>query len=151
MPAACLIDCLIDCLFLYQLTTKYHRDPFYDGNALEERCTTISRIAQTFFRFGSFEIFKNADSEGSRAGPSAGNETLKRKLLDYVIDNYFSPQSASTTTSSSSSDVNRYANFYAEVVRRTALLVAQWQTVGFVHGVLNTDNMSIIGLTIGMF
>jgi uncharacterized protein YdiU (UPF0061 family) len=45
-------------------------------------------------------------------------------------------------------ETERYETFYTEIVRRTAYLVAKWQAIGFVHGVLNTDNMSIMGLTI---
>ena len=145
------------------------RDPFYDGNALEERCTIVSRIAETFFRFGSFEIFKKSEELEARAGPSAGNEALKKKLLDYIVDNYYpecrcgdadtisarggadsvAAPVAAAVAATAASDVDKYAKFFAEVVRRTALLAAQWQAVGFVHGVLNTDNMSIVGLTLG--
>mmetsp|Transcript_27404 Transcript_27404/g.26199 ORF Transcript_27404/g.26199 Transcript_27404/m.26199 type:complete len:691 (+) Transcript_27404:27-2099(+) len=114
------------------------RDPFYDGNVLDEKCTVVSRTAPNFFRFGSFEIFKY---DGGRKGPSAGNEELKRTLLDHVLTYY--PE-----IDKNDSSEEQYAALYTEVVRRTAELVARWQTVGFVHGVLNTDNMSIMGLTV---
>ena len=67
-----------------------------------------------------------------------GNAALKEQLLDYILENYFS------------SDIHEggYKAMYNEIVKRTAKLVAQWQGVGFVHGVLNTDNMSMLGLTI---
>jgi uncharacterized protein YdiU (UPF0061 family) len=60
------------------------RDPFYDGNSLQERCTIISRIAPNFFRFGSLEIFKMCDSCQNEA-PSADNQELKKKLLDHIL------------------------------------------------------------------
>ena len=117
------------------------RDPFYDGNVLDEKCTVITRLAPNFFRVGSFEIFK-ASTDG-RAGPSAGNEVLKKKLLDHVLSYYptIAPEGLTITP-------GHYARFYEEVLRRTAELVARWQAVGFVHGVLNTDNLSVMGLTI---
>jgi len=114
------------------------RDPFYDGNSIDERCTIVSRIAPNFFRFGSFEIFKSADPGKSRAGPSAGNAELKKRLLDHVLTYYPSIQA----TAQAPSELLR------EVVKRTAELVALWQAAGWVHGVLNTDNLSIMGLTI---
>lgn len=52
---------------------------------IEERCTIVSRIAQNFFRFGSFEIFKPRSEDADRAGPSAGNEALKKQLLDHIL------------------------------------------------------------------
>jgi uncharacterized protein YdiU (UPF0061 family) len=148
------------------------RDPFYDGNSLNEPCAIVSRIAPNFFRFGSFEIFKAGTSE-YRAGPSAGNESLKKQLLDHILLYY--PGISSSFMNQSQEEV--YSKLLEEIVRRTAILVAKyvhscylnlittshhyhhhyhhhhqlvrWQGVGFVHGVLNTDNMSIMGLTIG--
>lgn len=101
----------------------------------------MSRIASNFFRFGSFEIFKGPSEDGDhdgRAGPSAGNEALRQQLLDHILLYY--PDISSSPA--------RYEEVFKEVVRRTAYLAARWQCVGFVHGVLNTDNMSLMGLTI---
>ena len=144
------------------------RDPFYDGRSINEKCTIISRIASNFFRFGSFEIFKRSNSRMDRNGPSAGNEKLKKQLLDHIIT-YFPHLASTTSTSSGNSDNNSangdnnnnkgekidtintsivYQEFFKEVISKTAELVALWQSVGFTHGVLNTDNMSIMGLTI---
>mmetsp|Transcript_16831 Transcript_16831/g.25307 ORF Transcript_16831/g.25307 Transcript_16831/m.25307 type:complete len:644 (-) Transcript_16831:250-2181(-) len=118
------------------------RDIFYSGNVIQERCTVISRIAQNFFRFGSFEIFKAGNPAlGVRQGPSAGREDLKKILMEHVITYY--PDIAGE-----SDDRTRYRLFFEEVLKRTVDLVVMWQTLGFVHGVLNTDNMSIMGLTI---
>mmetsp|Transcript_59344 Transcript_59344/g.190940 ORF Transcript_59344/g.190940 Transcript_59344/m.190940 type:complete len:648 (+) Transcript_59344:56-1999(+) len=119
------------------------RDIYYDGNSKPELCAVITRIAPTFIRFGSFEIFKERDEKTGRAGPSAGNTALLRKLLDLCVEQYY-PQA----WAEEGPGEPRYLRFFAEVVRRTAELVAAWQAVGWVHGVLNTDNMSILGLTI---
>uniref|UniRef100_A0A7S3GPP3 Selenoprotein O n=1 Tax=Spumella elongata TaxID=89044 RepID=A0A7S3GPP3_9STRA len=124
-------------------STTVERDPMYDGGVIDEQCTIVSRIASNFFRFGSFEIFKGRDALGDydgRAGPSAGNEALRKQLLDHILLYYPGIQSDASTTP--------YEAVYKEIVRRTAYLAAKWQCVGFVHGVLNTDNMSLMGLTI---
>lgn len=88
----------------------------------------LVRMAPSHVRFGTFEIFYYRKQ----------HEHLK-VLADYVIDNHY-PHLAGTT--------DRYARFFAEVVERTAKLIAQWQAVGWAHGVMNTDNMSILGLTL---
>lgn len=116
------------------------RDPLYDGTVINERCTVVARISPNFFRIGSFEIFKGRGDGDARSGPSAGNTALLRKLADHIISGYYPTLWAL--------DRGRYRAFLDEVVDRTAKLVAKWQTVGFVHGVLNTDNISIMGLTI---
>ena len=125
------------------------RDPLYDGTAIEERCSVVSRIAPNFFRFGSLEIFLTADRTGSREGPSARNERLKKQLLDHIISGFYpelDPVEGGIFTNESE-DV-KYQRLFDEVLRRTAELVALWQSFGWVHGVLNTDNMSIMGITI---
>ena len=130
------------------------RDPFYDGRQINERCSIVSRIAPNFFRFGSFEIFKSKGrSAHDRAGPSAGNNALKKQLLDHVVDTYYSElraarQGDDKDEASASASASVYREFLAANVRSTAKLVAQWQGFGFVHGVLNTDNMSVMGVTI---
>ena len=96
-----------------------------------ETAAVLSRIAPTHVRFGSFEYFHYA----RRA------DDLKT-LADYVIGGFF-PELAEM-----SDDAERYAAWLREIVERTARLVARWQAVGFAHGVLNTDNMSIVGLTL---
>lgn len=121
------------------------RDPYYDGRVIQEKCAIVSRIAPNFFRFGSFEIFKTkpANAKGDydeRAGPSAGNVALEKQLLDHLLKYYPDLDMKESTT--------KYDDFFGEVVRRTAVLIARWQCVGFVHGVMNTDNMSLMGLTI---
>ncbi len=106
------------------------RDMFYDGNPEAEPGAVVCRVAPTFVRFGNFEILA-AQREFS----------LLKQLADYVIRTHF-PALASTPNP----DV--YSMSFEEICRRTAVMVAHWMRVGFVHGVMNTDNMSILGLTI---
>ncbi|MGI8641557.1 MAG: protein adenylyltransferase SelO [Pyrinomonadaceae bacterium] len=93
-----------------------------------ETAAVLTRIAPTHVRFGSFELFYYR-----------GQYEQVRELADYVIREFY-PQFAE--------DKDKYLKFLREVVTRTAKLIAQWQAVGFAHGVMNTDNMSILGLTI---
>ena len=93
-----------------------------------ERAATVIRMAPSFVRFGSFEIFHYRKQHDH-----------VKTLADYVIDRFF-PECASGD--------DRYARFFATVVERTATLMAAWQAVGFAHGVMNTDNFSILGLTL---
>ncbi|XP_032738619.1 protein adenylyltransferase SelO, mitochondrial isoform X2 [Lontra canadensis] len=120
------------------------RDVFYDGNPKYEKCTVVLRIASTFLRFGSFEIFKSADEHTGREGPSVGRNDIRAQMLDYVISSFY-PE---IQEAHAEDRTQRNAAFFREVTRRTARMVAAWQCVGFCHGVLNTDNMSIVGLTI---
>jgi len=130
--------------------TTIARDPFYDGNVLYENCTVVSRLAPNFFRFGSFEIFKpkDGDGENARVGPSHANTALKKKLLDHVLLFFPNSCSSESTPPTTTDDISSYRSFFRKVVASTAILVAKWQAFGFVHGVLNTDNMSIMGITI---
>ena len=93
-----------------------------------ETAATIVRMAPSHVRFGTFEIFYYRQQY----------EHLRR-LADYTIELHF-PHLVSTA--------DKYARLFAEVVERTAKLVAKWQAVGWAHGVLNTDNMSILGITL---
>ena len=104
------------------------RDMFYDGNPQAEMGAIVCRVAPSFVRFGNFEILA-AHKE---------LDTLKR-LADYVIREHF-PELGEPSPST-------YARWFEEICRRTGTLAAQWMRVGFVHGVMNTDNMSILGLT----
>ncbi len=93
-----------------------------------ETSSVVTRMSPSFVRFGSFEHWH------SRNKPDE-----LRVLADYVIDNFY-PELGDGP--------ERYASLLREVTRRTAQLIAQWQAVGFMHGVMNTDNMSILGLTL---
>jgi len=119
------------------------RDLKYDGNPIRERATVVLRIAPTFIRFGSFQIVLPQDPLSGRSGPSTGNALILRDLVHYVIK-YHYPEIWKMEVD----DEKKYEEFYRQVVIRTAKMVAEWQCVGFVHGVMNTDNMSILGLTI---
>jgi uncharacterized protein YdiU (UPF0061 family) len=93
-----------------------------------ETAAVLTRLAPTHVRFGSFELFYYR-----------GQYDRVRELADYVIREFY-PQFAEQE--------DKYLQFLREIVGRTARLIAEWQAVGFAHGVMNTDNMSIIGLTI---
>jgi uncharacterized protein YdiU (UPF0061 family) len=93
-----------------------------------ETAAIVVRLAQSFVRFGSFEIFA-----------ARGEHDAVRILADYVIDRFY-PESGT--------GADRYARFFEAVLKRTARLMADWQSVGFMHGVMNTDNFSILGLTL---
>lgn len=105
------------------------RDMFYDGNPQLEPGAVVCRTAPSFTRFGHFQIF------------AARNDldTLK-KLVDYTIRTDF-PHLGEPSKAV-------YLQWFEEVCRSTADMIVHWQRVGFVHGVMNTDNMSILGLTI---
>jgi uncharacterized protein YdiU (UPF0061 family) len=105
------------------------RDMFYDGNPRPEPGAIVCRMAPSFLRFGNFEILA---SRGDK-------ETLAR-LGKYTLERHFSSLGAPGP--------DAYAAFFEEVCRRTAVMIAHWMRVGFVHGVMNTDNMSVLGLTI---
>ncbi len=109
------------------------RDMLYDGNPALEPGAVVCRVAPNFIRFGSFEL------------PSfLGEVEVLRSLTDFTIREYYPelwPQTGEATP-------DTYAAFLAEVVRRTSDMIVHWQRVGFVHGVMNTDNLSILGLTI---
>ena len=93
-----------------------------------ETTAVTTRMAPSFIRFGSFEHWYQNDQPA-----------LLRALADHVIDTHY-PEARS--------DANPYAALLTSVTRRTAQMVAHWQAVGFMHGVMNTDNMSILGLTL---
>ncbi|HVK55392.1 MAG TPA: YdiU family protein, partial [Burkholderiales bacterium] len=108
------------------------RDMFYDGNAKSEPGAIVCRVAPSFIRFGNFEL-----------PASRGDEALLNQLIDFTIQRDF-PELVSGTNESG----ELRAEWFAQVCDRTARMVAHWMRVGFVHGVMNTDNMSILGLTI---
>lgn len=105
------------------------RDMLYDGNPEYEKGAIVSRVSPSFLRFGSYEIFAARQDIN----------TLKL-LVDYTVRHHF--QHLGTP----SKEV--YIKFFSEVAQKTLDMIIHWQRVGFVHGVMNTDNMSILGLTI---
>jgi uncharacterized protein YdiU (UPF0061 family) len=96
------------------------RDMFYDGNPEPEPGAVVCRVAPSFIRFGNFQILAAHEEHAE----------LKR-LYDYVARHFYGGEA-----------------WFGELCRRTGALMADWMRLGFVHGVMNTDNMSILGLTI---
>lgn len=114
-------------LSLVSTGDKVLRDMFYNGNPQYEKGAIVMRVAPSFLRFGNFEIL------------AARQETDNlRQLVNWTIDKFYPHINGE----------DKVINWYKEVVERTASLMVEWQRVGFVHGVMNTDNMSILGLTI---
>ncbi|WGD34750.1 protein adenylyltransferase SelO family protein [Olleya sp. YS] len=105
------------------------RDVMYNGNPDYEKGAIVCRVSPSFLRFGSFEIF------------AARNDikTLKT-LVDYTINTHFKHLGKPNNQA--------YLSFFNDVAIRNLDMVIHWQRVGFTHGVMNTDNLSILGLTI---
>jgi hypothetical protein len=95
-----------------------------------ERGAILARVAESHIRFGSFELFASREMDAE-----------VRLLADYVIEHHY-PHLLTLPAA------QRYAEWFGEVVSRTARLMAAWTATGFVHGVMNTDNMSIVGATL---
>ncbi len=119
------------------------RDMFYDGRPQAEPGAIVCRVSPSFLRFGSFEL------------PAVRGELdLLRQLVDFCIWRDFPgllPEPGAPfeqLRAKGAFSENLYGDWFAEVCERTAVMVAHWMRVGFVHGVMNTDNMSILGLTI---
>jgi uncharacterized protein YdiU (UPF0061 family) len=108
------------------------RDMLYDGNARPEPGAVVCRVAPSFTRFGNFQL------------PAArGDMTLLRELVEHTLAADFPD-----LVVPDAEFADQVHALFGEVCRRTADLAVHWMRVGFVHGVLNTDNMSILGLTI---
>lgn len=105
------------------------RDIMYSGHPEYEKGAIVSRVSPSFLRFGSYEIFSARQD----------HKNLK-VLVDFTIKQYY-PHFGTPSKET-------YLQFFAEVAQRTLDMIIHWQRVGFVHGVMNTDNMSILGLTI---
>ncbi len=103
------------------------RDMFYDGRPAEEPGAIVARVAPTFIRFGNFEIL-------------AARKEIDhlRRLVDWTIATYYPHIQGD----------DKIIEWFQEVQKRTLHLIIEWTRVGFVHGVMNSDNMSILGLTI---
>ncbi len=111
---------------------KVVRDMLYDGNPAAEPGAVVCRVSPAFIRFGSFEIHA-----------SRGDIDTLRTLADHTIANHFAHLPGAEAP-----DAATYAAWFGEVAQRTAEMITGWMRVGFVHGVMNTDNMSILGETI---
>ena len=105
------------------------RDMFYDGNAEYEPGAIVCRVSSSFLRFGSFQLpHYRSDTE------------LLKQLADYCISNHF-PHLGEPS-------MEVYLKWFEEICQKTCDLIVHWMRVGFVHGVMNTDNMSILSETI---
>ncbi len=105
------------------------RDMFYDGHPKEELGAVVCRVSPSFLRFGSFQL------------PAVrGDNALLKQLVDFSINQNFPHLGAP------SKEV--YIAWLKEISEKTCQLMVDWMRVGFVHGVMNTDNMSIISETI---
>jgi uncharacterized protein YdiU (UPF0061 family) len=105
------------------------RDMFYDGRPEPEPGAIVCRVAPSFLRLGSYQL------------PAARVErALLERLVGFTLEHLFPDLDGPVE--------RRRADWFAEVCRRTAVMVAHWMRVGFVHGVMNTDNLSVLGLTI---
>ena len=102
---------------------------FYDGRVEEEPGAVVCRVAPSFLRFGNYELHA-----------ARGELEVLRRLADFTIRTLF-PHLGEPSPAV-------YGQWFAEVCRTTAELMVHWLRVGFVHGVMNTDNLSILGLTI---
>ncbi|EFC39972.1 UPF0061 domain-containing protein [Naegleria gruberi] len=119
------------------------RDEFYDNNPKYEYGAIVLRVAPTFVRFGSFDIFNYRYHPINEKEKALEEKKNIEVLARYVIKNHFPHLWINGDLT-----LELKEKFSKEIVRRTAKLCADWMSVGFVHGVLNTDNMSILGLTI---
>ena len=105
------------------------RDVMYNGNPAYEKGAVVCRVSPSFLRFGNYEIFAARQDVSSL-----------KTLVDFTIKHHF-PHLGQPSK-------DTYLKFFNEVTQRTLRMIIHWQRVGFVHGVMNTDNMSILGLTI---
>src|SRR6185369_1728081 len=99
------------------------RDMLYDGHPRPEPGAVVCRVAPSFIRFGNFEIFA-----------ARGELPLLERLVDFTIARAFPSIEGNAAA--------KRVEWFREVCERTAALIAHWMRVGFVHGVMNTDNMS---------
>jgi uncharacterized protein YdiU (UPF0061 family) len=106
---------------------KVLRDMFYDGRAADEPGAIVMRVAPSFLRFGNFEML------------AARNEIDNlTQLVNWTIEHFYPHIEGD----------EKVLRWFGEVIERTATMIVEWLRVGFVHGVMNTDNMSVLGLTI---
>lgn len=112
------------------------RDMFYDGNPQHEPGAVVCRVAPSFTRLGNFEIFA-----------ARGEHEVLRQLLHYTLNTDF-PEFDFDPQAPEPARREVYVAWLEEVCRRTAVMIVHWMRVGFVHGVMNTDNLSVLGLTI---
>lgn len=127
------------------------RDMFYDGRPAYEPGAIVMRAAPSFLRFGSFEMLATRKEYDNL-----------QKLVDWTIERFYphilpreitkkehQPDEENQLSKEHQTNKQHYTlQWFKEVVEKTATMIVEWLRVGFVHGVMNTDNMSILGLTI---
>lgn len=125
-------------LSLVKTGDKVVRDMFYDGRPQAETGAIVCRVAPSFVRFGSFEL-----------PASRGDLELLRKLLNFVIRTDWPELALQPEQHRTPSQTKQlYLDWFSKVCAASQDMVLHWMRVGFVHGVMNTDNMSVLGLTI---
>jgi len=125
-------------LSLLETGQQVVRDMFYNGDAKYEPGAIVCRVAPSFIRMGSFQLF-----------PFRGELDELKQFLNFTIKSDFPHLLADGADLSDQTQAFEvYGQWFAEVCRTTAELMVHWMRVGFVHGVMNTDNLSILGLTI---
>lgn len=117
------------CATLITSSLTVMRDLVYSGQVSNEKTAIVLRLARSWFRFGSIELLAKD-----------GELDLLRNLLDFIIEMHFKEIPVF--------DANRYLQLFSTIVEQTAHLIALWQAFGFAHGVCNTDNFSILSITI---
>jgi len=106
------------------------RDPLYDGHVVGEKASVVLRLAPSWFRIGSLEILTEN-----------GEHDLLRRLTDFIIGHHF-------RATIGLDDPDRLVRFFSLVQNRTVDLMVEWMSLGFAHGVCNTDNFSLLSITI---
>jgi len=109
------------------------RDKMYDGNGALEPCAVVCRVSPSFLRFGSLQL-----------PASRGDEKLVKQIVEFSINNdypHLMPENGKFS-------IETYLDWFKAVCANTSTMIVNWMRVGFVHGVMNTDNMSLIGETI---
>ena len=112
-----------------------YRDQFHDGRGSYEPGAVVCRVAPSFLRFGTFDL-----------PASRKDYALVQRLADVAVERHF-PQLLDLSRQLTDG-ANQYVGMFGQIVERTAEMIALWQSIGFVHGVMNTDNMSLLGLTL---
>ncbi|ORX53261.1 UPF0061-domain-containing protein [Hesseltinella vesiculosa] len=126
-------------LALITTSREVYREPEAETDAVgPEHGAVVARMAPSWLRFGSFEL------------PYARNNMKAvQRLADYCADQVYGPEALECLDASAApANENKYTRLFLQVAKRTAIMVARWQAVGFNHGVMNTDNFSILGLTL---
>ena len=113
------------------------RDMFYDGNQLAEPGAIVCRVSPSFVRFGNFEL-----------PASRGDLDLLQRLMHFVIRSDWPDLAAQLSNPAEQTPTQLYLDWFSRVCTLSQEMVLHWMRVGFVHGVMNTDNISVLGLTI---